>query len=313
MAKTRALRRRIRSIESTRQVTRTMEMVSTSKLKRAQDRVVGARPYAQALAEVIGDLLSPDLAERFPLLRQPPPPAKGGPARAAVLLITSNRGLAGAFNANLIRAARERVEELERSGYAVDLLVVGKKGISYFKFVRRPLALARLDIGDRPTAAHAVELVEPLIARFEAGALASLDVVFAQYKSALSTPPAVLRVLPVKARRADAQAHGGTGAQGHGKGEAPAPKPSVANYILKPGADELLGALLPLYVRNLVFRALVETASSEHGARRTAMKNATDNAGEILDILRRTYNRARQGQITQELAEIVGGAEALKG
>ena len=313
MAKTRALRRRIRSIESTRQVTRTMEMVSTSKLKRAQDRVVGARPYAQALAEVIGDLLSPELAERFPLLRQPALPAKGGPGRAAVLLITSNRGLAGAFNANLIRAARERVEELERAGYAVDLLVVGKKAISYFKFVRRPLALARLDIGDRPTAAHAAELVEPLVARFEAGALASLDVVFAHYKSALSTPPQVLRVLPVQAVGAPAGGHGGTEAPGHGKAEAPAARQAAPNFILKPGADELLGALLPLYVKNLVYRALVETAASEHGARRTAMKNATDNAGEILDILRRTYNRARQGQITQELAEIVGGAEALKG
>jgi len=305
MAKTRALRRRIRTIESTRQVTRTMEMVSTSKLKRAQDRVVGARPYAQALAEVMGDLLDPELAERFPLLRQPASPAKGGPSRAAVLLITSNRGLAGAFNANLIRAARERVAELEGAGLTVDLLVVGKKAISYFKFVRRPLALARLDIGDRPTAAHAAELVEPLIARFEAGELASLDVVFAQFKSALTTPPTVVRVLPVEPRRTGAQAHSGTDAQPHGK--------SVANFILKPGADELLGALLPLYVRNLVFRALVETAASEHGARRTAMKNATDNAGEILDILKRTYNRARQGQITQELAEIVGGAEALKG
>jgi len=313
MAKTRALRRRIRSIESTRQVTRTMEMVSTSKLKRAQDRVVGARPYAQALAEVIGDLLSPELAERFPLLRQPALPAKGGPGRAAVLLITSNRGLAGAFNANLIRAARERVEELERAGYAVDLLVVGKKAISYFKFVRRPLALARLDIGDRPTAAHAAELVEPLVARFEAGALASLDVVFAHYKSALSTPPQVLRVLPVQAVGAPAGGHGGTEAPGHGKAAAPAARQAAPNFILKPGADELLGALLPLYVKNLVYRALVETAASEHGARRTAMKNATDNAGEILDILRRTYNRARQGQITQELAEIVGGAEALKG
>ena len=311
MAKTRALRRRIRSVESISQVTRTMEMVSTSKLKRAQDRVVGARPYAQALAETIGDLLSPELAERFPLLRQPAPPAKGGPRRAAVLLVTSNRGLAGAFNANLIRAAVQRERELAAQGLEVDLLVVGKKGINYFKFVRRAVALARLDIGDRPQAQHAIELAQPLIDRFEAGELASFDVVYARFKSALSTPPVVERVLPVEAGRADAQAHGRTDAQAHGRTDARTH--GQANYILKPGADELVGALLPLYVRNMVFRALVETAASEHGARRTAMKNATDNAGEMLDLLRRTYNRARQGQITQELAEIVGGAEALKG
>jgi F-type H+-transporting ATPase subunit gamma len=302
MAKTRALRRRIRSVESISQVTRTMEMVSTSKLKRAQDRVVGARPYAQALAETIADLLSPELAERFPLLRQPDPPAKGGPRRAAVLLVTSNRGLAGAFNANLIRAALQRERELVARGLEVDLLAVGKKGINYFKFVRRPVTLARLDIGDRPQAHHAAELAQPLIDRFEAGELASFDVVYAHFKSALSTPPVVDRVLPIEPRGAEPRAHGGA----TGKGRS-------ANFIVKPGADELGGALLPLYVRNMVFRALVETAASEHGARRTAMKNATDNAGEMLDLLRRTYNRARQGQITQELAEIVGGAEALNG
>jgi len=302
MAQTRALRRRIRSVESISQVTRTMEMVSTSKLKRAQDRVVGARPYAQALAETIAELLSPELAERFPLLRQPAPPAKGGPRRAAILLVTSNRGLAGAFNANLIRAAVQRERELVAQGLEVDLLAVGKKGINYFKFVRRPLALARLDIGDRPQAQHATELAQPLIDRFEAGELASFDVVYAHFKSALSTPPVVERVLPIVPGGTEARAHGGTAKKG-----------ATANFILRPGAEEILSALLPLYVRNMVFRALVETAASEHGARRTAMKNATDNAGEMLDLLRRTYNRARQGQITQELAEIVGGAEALKG
>ena len=312
MAKTRALRRRIRSVESISQVTRTMEMVSTSKLKRAQDRVVGARPYAQALAETIAELLSPELAERFPLLRQPAPPARGGPGRSAILLVTSNRGLAGAFNANLIRAAVERERELVAQGLEVDLLAVGKKGINFFKFIRRPVALARLDIGDRPQAQHATELAQPLIDRFEAGELASFDVVYAHFKSALSTPPVVERVLPIQAGTG-AQGHGGTGAGGHGGTGAQGHKASATNFILKPGADEILSALLPLYVRNMVFRALVETAASEHGARRTAMKNATDNAGEMLDLLRRTYNRARQGQITQELAEIVGGAEALKG
>ena len=249
MAKTRALRRRIRSVESISQVTRTMEMVSTSKLKRAQERVVGARPYAQALAETIADLLSPELAERFPLLRQPAPPAKGGPRRAAVLLVTSNRGLAGAFNANLIRAAVQRERELVAQGLEVDLLAVGKKGINYFKFLGRPVALARLDIGDRPQAQHAAELAQPLIERFEAGALASFDVVYAHFKSALSTPPVVERVLPIKAAGTEARGHGGTA--------------SATNFILRPGAEEILSALLPLYVRNMVFRALVETRICE--------------------------------------------------
>ncbi len=300
MAKTRELKRRIRSIQSTKKITRTMEMVATSKLKRAQDRVIAARPYAQALADAIADLLTPELAEQFPLLRRPAAPGKGGPTAAAVLMITSNRGLAGAFNANVIRLALKRCRELEGQGYTVALYAVGKKGIKYFQHLKRPLALARLDIGDRPSAAHALELVTPLIAEYETGTLASLDVAYANFRSALSTPPALLRVLPVE-RGAGAQRHGGTD------------KARTANYLLKPGADAILTALLPLYVKNQVYRALVETAASEQGARRTAMKNATDNAGEILGKLSITYNRARQAQITQELAEIVGGAAALAG
>jgi F-type H+-transporting ATPase subunit gamma len=319
VAKTRALKRRIRSVESTRKITRTMEMVATSKLKRAQDRVVAARPYAQALAAVIADLVTPELVERFPLLRRQPPPEKGGPSRAAVLLITSNRGLAGAFNANLIKLARERIEQLERDGFRAELYAVGKKGITFFRYVKRQPALARTDIGDRPTAVHADELTQPLIAAYQAGELASVDVVYAQFRSPMSTPPGALRLLPVEAAGADArtqrpletQTHGRTDAPTHGSVKAEARWRS--DYIIKPGVDELVGALLPLYVRNQVYRALVETAAAEQGARRTAMKNATDNAGEMLEILRRSFNRARQAQITQELAEIVGGAEALKG
>jgi F-type H+-transporting ATPase subunit gamma len=299
MAKPRELKRRIRSVQNTRKITKTMELVSTSKLKRAQDRVVGARPYAQALAEVIGDLYSPALAERFPLLRQP---GKGGGSvrRVAVLLITSNRGLCGAFNANLIREARRRIEEMERLSAQVELHLVGKKGIGFFKFARRAITSQRVDIGDRPTAAHAVELVEPLMAQFSAGTLDAVDVVFAKFNSAVSTPPTTLRILPV------------TPPTSRGGQEAKAAVKAV-NYILKPSAEAILESLLPLYVRNQVYRALVETAAAEHGARRTAMKNATDAGGDMLDVLQRTFNRARQGQITQELAEIVGGAEALKG
>ena len=300
MAKPRELKRRIRSVQNTKKITKTMELVSTSKLKRAQDRVVGARPYAQALADVIGQLYSPELAERFPLLRQPGQTARGkGVRRAALLLITSNRGLCGAFNANLIREARRRLAELEAQDAHTELHLVGKKGISYFKFTKRAIASQRIDIGDRPTLDHAAELAKPLMDRFANGDLDEVDVVFAKFNSAVATPPTALRVLPVtppEKRRSGGQ-------------EATA----AVNYILKPSAEEILAELLPLYVQNQFYRALVETAAAEHGARRTAMKNATDAGSDMLTILQRTFNRARQAQITQELAEIVGGAEALKG
>jgi F-type H+-transporting ATPase subunit gamma len=297
MAKPRELKRRIRSVQNTRKITKTMELVSTSKLKRAQDRVVGARPYAQALAEVIGDLYSRDLAERFPLLRQPTHDAR----RTALVLITSNRGLCGAFNANLIREARRRLEELEAQAVHTELHLVGKKGISYFKFTKRNIASQRVDIGDRPTIEHAVELAKPLMDRFSAGDLDAVDIVFAKFNSAVSTPPTTLRILPVTP---PARADGRSGGQ---------KATAAVNYILQPSAGEILEELLPLYVQNQFYRALVETAAAEHGARRTAMKNATDAGSDMLTILQRTFNRARQAQITQELAEIVGGAEALKG
>ncbi len=309
MAKTRELRRRIKSVQSTRQITKTMEMVATSKLKRAQDRVVGARPYATALVEVIGSLYAPEFVERFPLLRQPAPDAVH---RVALLLLTSNRGLCGGFNANLIREARRRLQELEGQGSTVELHLVGRKGVSFFRFSRRPIASQRIDIGDKPTATHAAELVAPLMARFAASELDAVEIVFAKFNSPMSTPPTTLRILPVARPTSDGRIVGLSDRVTGGQSDNPTIRPSV-NYILKPSAEAILEQLLPLYVRNQVFRALVETAAAEHGARRTAMKNATDSAGDILDILRRTYNRARQSQITQELAEIVGGAEALKG
>src|ERR671922_2325125 len=264
--KSRQLRARIRSIQNTRKITRTMELVATSKLKRAQDRVIAARPYAEALREVLADLVTPELAERFPLLRRPAPPAKGGPTRAAVILLTSNRGLAGAFNSNLIKEARRRIEDLERQGYTVELYGIGKKGIGFFKYLHRKLALERTDIGDKPTADHAAEIAQPLIDAYSAGTLASVDLVHAKFVSALTTPPTTVRILPVET---GGQAVGRSGGQ-----EEAAIGPS-RDYILAPSADAILEQLLPLYVRNMVYRGLVETTAAEHGARRTAMKNAT--------------------------------------
>ena len=297
MAKSRQLKGRIRSVQNTRKITKTMELVATSKLKRAQDRVQAARPYAEALRQVIGDLITPDLADRFPLLRRPAPVGKGGPRTAVVILLTSNRGLAGGFNSNLIKEARRRIDSLEAEGYSAELYGIGKKGIGYFKYLGRKLGLERIDIGDRPTAEHATEVVQPLIAAYEAGDIASVDLVYARFISALQTPPTTQRILPVEevGRR-----EGQDGQQSR-------------DYLLVPSADAILERLLPLYVQNAVYRGLVETAAAEHGARRTAMKNATDNAGEILELLKRTYNRQRQAQITQEIAEIVGGAAALQG
>ncbi len=287
MAKGRELKGRIKSVENTRKITRTMEMVATSKMKRAVDRVVAARPYARALADVIASLYNPQLAERFPLLRQP---AKEN--RAALVLLTSNRGLAGAFNANLIKEARATLARLEAAGTQVELHVVGKKGLGYFRYIGRAVAVSRTDITDRPTAADAASLVDALMARFVSGDLDAVYVIGSRFNSVLSTPPTTDRVLPVTP---------------------PSAKGAQKDYLLYPSAEEILTELLPSYVRNAVYRALVETVAAEQAARRTAMKNATDNAGEMLNLLRRTYNRARQAQITQEIAEIVGGASALQG
>lgn len=286
MAKGRELKARIKSTENTRKITRTLEMVSTSKMKRAQDRVHAARPYANALTEVISSLYTPELAERFPLLRQP-----ARPRTAAVILINSNRGLAGGFNANLIKETRAQLQRLRAQGIEVELHITGRKGIGYFRYLGEPLATARTDISDRPTSADAASLVDALMQRFIDGSLDAVYVVYAHFKSVLSCPPTTAQVLPVIPPERE--------------GAAP-------DYLLFPSAEEILTELLPSYVRNTMYRTLVETAAAEHIARRTAMKNATDNATELLSVYRRTYNRARQAQITQEIAEIVGGAAALE-
>jgi F-type H+-transporting ATPase subunit gamma len=288
MAKGRELKGRIKSVENTRKITRTMEMVATSKMKRAMDRVIAARPYAKALGEVMSRLYSPELAERFPLLRQPTQTR-----RVAVILVTGNRGLSGAFNANLIRESRNLIGRLEREGAEVELHAVGKKGLGYYRYIGRTVASSRIDLGDRPTAQNAAEIVDDLMAGFANGRLDAVYIVHAHFRSAISTPPTTEKILPV--------------APPEGKDA------KQQDYLLFPSAEEILTSLLPAYVRNMVYRSLVENTAAFYSAQRTAMKNATDNASDMLNILRRTYNRARQANITQEIAEIVGGASALQG
>ena len=260
-------------------------MVATSKLKRASDRVHASRPYGDALEELVGGLHSSDLADRFPLLRVPKETES-----AAILLLTANRGLAGAFNVNLIRKARYLLEDFRARGVNTQLHVAGKKGIAFFRFQGEKLSASWTDIGDYPTPEDAERLVADLQHRFETGELDAIWVVASEYRSALSTPPVAKQMLPIQSDQAGR---------------------SADSFILSPSGDDILNKLLPLYVRNVVYRALVENAAAEQGARRTAMKNATDSAADMLETLRRTYNRARQGQITQEIAEIVGGAAAF--
>ncbi len=286
MSKAREIKRRIRSVDNTRQITRTMEMVATSKLKRASDRVHAARPYGDALEEIVRSLYDPQLAGRFALLRSP-----DQIRRSAILLLTANRGLAGAFNVNLVRKARGLMETLRAEGQEVEIHVSGKKGIAFFRFQGEALTATWTDIDDKPTPEDAARLVGDLQRRFENEELDQVWVVASEFRSAMSTPPTIRELLPIR--------------PGERTG-------SPENTILEPSGDIILGKLLPLYVRNVVYRALAENTAAEQGARRTAMKNATDNASDMLEDLRRTYNRVRQAQITQEIAEIVGGAAAFE-
>ena len=285
MQSAKEVRRRIKSVDNTKQITKTMEMVATSKLNRATDRVRAAEPYGDALGVVVKSLYAPEFAEKFPMLRQPEEVRN-----VAIVLVTANRGLCGGFNANLIREARILKESLEGKGIQPELHSVGKKGMVYFRFRKVELASINNDVGDVPTVEDAERIIGHLRERFEAGELDQVLLVSAEFRSALSTPPRVMEILPIRPP----------------EGAVPAD-----SYILSPGADVILTRLLPAYLRNTVYKALVENTAAEQGARRTAMKNATDNAGEMLETLTRNYNRARQAQITQEISEIVGGAEGL--
>ena len=286
MASDSDVKRRIKSVENTRQITRTMELVATSKLKRATDRVHAARPYSEALHEIVGGLYSPGLSEKYPILRRPEETK-----RAAVLLLTANRGLCGGFNANLIKQARLLMEDLRGKGIETELHIAGKKGVAYFRFRGEEMLTTRVDIGDHPTVEDAESVVAPVRDRFENGDVDAVFLVSSKFKSAMSTPPHTRDLLPIEADGKSA---------------------SADVYILSPSGDMILERILPAYIRNAVYTAMVENAAAEQGARRAAMKSATDNAGDVLEHLTRTYNRARQAQITQEIAEIVGGSAALE-
>jgi len=287
MAKAREIKRRILSLGKTQQITKTMELVATSRMKKTQDRVTGARPFADKLRDILQSVDFGQYESSFPLLR-----GRDEVRRVGILVITSNRGLCGAFNANVIRMARNIIDELKESGVETELHVVGKKGLAVLRYRGYEIETSRVDIGDYPSYEKAAEVARLFIEKYVAGEIDEFRMVYASYKSLSSQPPVQETVLPL-AIEADEKTKRRT------------------EFLLEPSAPAILETLLPRVVENRVFKAMLESAAGDQAARRIAMKNATDNADELIRILTRSYNRARQGQITQEIAEIVGGAEAL--
>ena len=308
MAKAREIKRRIRSIDNTRQITKTMEMVAASKLKRAQDRVVAARPFDEFMRQVIMHVregATDELAD-FPLLRS----SEVG-NRVGILVVTSNRGLAGAFNANLVKAARAHMKELRANGKEIELHVIGKKGAAMLRYLGDTPERTITELPDRPSYEDAGAVAEPLIEGFLAERLDAVYLVYSLFKSPVEQRPVVAQLLPLPERSeiAGDQSREEKSQRADAEGE----RRYEPVYEFLPSPREILTRLLPLFLRYGVYRAVSESAASEHGARRTAMKNATDNAKELIRTLTRSYNRARQAQITQEIAELVGGAESLRG
>ena len=288
MATLRDIRRRIRSVESTQKITRAMKLVAAAKLRRAQERILAARPYASKMAELLGNLVSAaGEGAPHPLLEQ-----REGPRRQ-IVIITADRGLAGAFNSNVVRRA---VDFIRQSNAAeVTLVVVGRKGRDFFRRRGHPIKHEMLGFWDRLAYGHASELADYLMRQYLEGEVDEVHLLYNEFRSVAVQRPVRAQLLPIPRAGAEAAEEG-----------------AGVDYIYEPGPEAILRDLLPRHVRTQVFRALMESLAGEYGARMTAMEAATKNAKETIGVLTIQYNKARQEKITKELLDIVGGAEALK-
>ena len=298
MPSLKAIRTRIASVKSTQKITRAMKLVSAARLRRAQDAIVAARPYANALSDAVAQVALRAGNEAHPLLEQ------RSPERIIIVTLTSDRGLAGGFNANVFRTTGRFITERMQGSPAakqISLEVVGKKGRDYFR--RRKLPINHeLPAAVADTAARiADELAHIVTHAFANATVDAVFLVYNEFKSAVQQRVVIEPLLPVTAPM---QAERPAKAQGDS---------GVLDFLYEPSKAGLLDALLPLYVESQIYRGLLESIASEFGARMTAMDNATNNAKEMISTLTLQYNRARQAAITKELMEIVGGAEALKG
>ncbi|MEU7569368.1 F0F1 ATP synthase subunit gamma [Streptomyces fradiae] len=296
-AQLRVYKRRIRSITATKKITKAMEMISASRIVKAQRKVAASTPYATELTRAVTAVATGSKTDH-PLTTE-----AQSPTRAAVLLVTSDRGLAGGYSANAIKQADRLAERLRGEGKEVDTYIVGRKGVAYYGFRERKVADSWTGFSDNPTYADAKQVAAPLIAAVQQdtadGGVDELHIVFTEFVSMMTQTPVDNRMLPLSLAEAEAEEETGT------KGEL------LPLFDFEPSAEDVLDALLPRYVESRVYNALLQAAASEHAARRRAMKSATDNAGELINTLSRLANAARQAEITQEISEIVGGASAL--
>jgi F-type H+-transporting ATPase subunit gamma len=297
----REYRARIRSVESTKKITRAMELIAASRIIKAQQRAQEAEPYARELTRAVSAVATYSSVDH-PLTTEPE-----NPTRAAILIVTSDRGLAGAYSSNVIKQGERLAEKLSGEGKEVDTYLAGRKGVAYFTFRRRPVAREWTGFSDQPSYDIAHDIGQTLIDAFLAddeetpskGGVRGVDevhVVYTRFRSMLSQEPTDVRLLPLEVVEGE---------------EPPEDKDVLPLYEFEPSGEEVLDALLPRYVQSRVFHALLQAAASELAARQRAMKSATDNAEELIDKYRRIANQARQAGITQEISEIVGGVNAL--
>ncbi|GAA3688251.1 F0F1 ATP synthase subunit gamma [Gordonia hankookensis] len=308
MASIRELRSRIRSVNSTRKITKAQELIATSRITKAQARVAAAKPYAHEMTEVLSELASNAGSLDHPLLVE-----RENPRRAGILVVTSDRGMCGGYNSNVLRATRELIALVRDEGKEPVLFVMGQKGVGYFTFRGTEVTDSWTGFSQAPDYSDASTATNFLVQLFEAGSgeqverpdgegtlegIDELHLVYTRFVSMLTQTPEVRRVAPLVVSEEDDEM------------EAEIHK-SSRNYSFEPAPEALLEALLPKYVATRVYAALLDSAASESAARRTAMKAATDNADELATSLSREANQLRQAQITQEISEIVGGSSAL--
>jgi F-type H+-transporting ATPase subunit gamma len=284
----------MRSVKATKKITKAMELISASRIVKAQQRVAASSPYANELTRAVTAVAS------FSSTNHPLTTPSENPRRAAVLIITADRGMAGAYSNAAIKEGDQLVTALRERGLATEAYLVGRKAVNYYRFRSRKIAASWTGFSDNPTYVHAKEVSDALISAFVADSetvetgVDELHIVYTQFKSMITQIPEARRMLPLEVVESETTTSA-----------------LLPMYEFEPNAAEVLNSLLPRYIEARVFNAMLQSAASEHAARRRAMKSATDNADELIKSLTRLANAARQAEITQEISEIVGGADAL--